>query len=61
MSIKYYWMGLAAVLLTGVCTACSDHDEKEQSNVISIDGIKTNDPVILDELELSFEELAEAL
>ena len=61
MSIKYYWMGLAVVLLAGVCTACSDHDEKEQSNVISIDGIKTNDPVILDELELSFEELAEAL
>lgn len=61
MSIKYYWMGLAVVLLAGVCTACSDHDEEEQSNVISIDGIKTNDPVILDELELSFEELAEAL
>ena len=61
MSIKYYWMGLAVVLLAGVCTACSDHDEEEQSNVISLDGIKTNDPVILDELELSFEELAEAL
>ena len=54
-------MGLAVVLLAGVCTACSDHDEEEQSNVISLDGIKTNDPVILDELELSFEELAEAL
>lgn len=61
MSIKYYWMGLAVVLLAGVCTACSDHDEEEQSNVISLDGIKTNDPVILDELELSFEKLAEAL
>lgn len=62
MNIKSYWIGVVAFLLTGVCAACSDNDdEKKQGDDISLDGIKTNDPVILDELELSFEELAEAL
>ena len=61
MNIKSYWIGVVAFLLTGVCTACSDNDDEKQGNDISLDGIQTNDPVILDELELSFEELAEAL
>ena len=62
MSIRrYYWIGIWVCLLPWWCSACSDDDGGKRNGEIPLEGIQTNNPVILDELELSFEELAEAL